>query len=295
MGKVRTSAIFYRRGIPNTNNGFANSVNGNWSIVQPTFLFNTPIRNTIIPINPVVTPELIKNGQVLLLDAGNQNSYSGSGTLWSNLGSGSSVYNTTLFNSPSFTNNGLSSYFLFNGTDQYGDMVRPVQDSFSWCILFNTTQISGDPDAAAWYSNGNPQIIGGDINGTTNDYGISIGIGTTFFGTGYSAVPIDVTIKSITNTFNDGNWHYLVATKNKTTNKMELYMDGVLNSIDYNGNDTTLDACSTIRIAAESFDGLLPPPGNYFEGKIAVVQAYNRVLSSSEINNNYNYLKSRYS
>jgi hypothetical protein len=99
-------------------------------------------------------------------------------------------------------------------------MVRPVQDSFSWCILFNTTQISGDPDAAAWYSNGNPQIIGGDINGTTNDYGISIGIGTTFFGTGYSAVPIDVTIKSITNTFNDGNWHYLVATKNKTTNKI---------------------------------------------------------------------------
>ena len=219
MGKVKTSSIFYRRGVPNINNGFATSVNGNWSIVQPTFLFNTPTRNAIIPINPVVTPELIKSGQVLLLDSGNQNSYSGSGILWRNLGSGGSSYDTTLFNSPSFTNNGLSSYFLFNGTDQYGDLVRPVQDSFSLCILFNTTQFAGDPDAAAWYSNQNPQILGGDVNGTSNDYGISIGIGTIFFGTGNSSVPIDVTIKSISNAFNDGNWHYLVATKNKTTNK----------------------------------------------------------------------------
>ncbi len=292
MGKVRTSAIFYRRGIPNTNSGFATTVNGNWSIVQPTFLFNSPTINTFIPINPIIKLELIKNGQVLLLDAGNKNSYSGSGITWSNIGLGGSVYNTTLYNSPTFTNNGSSSYFLFNGFNEYGQMFRPVQDSFSWCILFNTTQIAGDDNAGAWFSGGNPQIIGGDVNGTNNDYGISIGVGTTFFGTGYSGY-LDITIKSNSNTYNDGKWHYLVATKNKITNKMELYMDGILNSINYNGNNTTLNACSVIRIAAESFNGV-NPPFNFFGGKIAVVQAYERVLTQAEINHNYNYLKTRY-
>ena len=75
---------------------------------------------------------------------------------------------------------------------------------------------------------------------------------------------------------------------------MQLYMDGILNTpVDYNGTNTTLDACSVTRIAAESFNGAVPP-FNYFGGKIAVVQAYDRVLSNSEINYNYNYLKSRY-
>ena len=285
MGKVRTSAIFYRRGIPNSNTGFAISVSGNLSIVQPTYLFR-------MSTQPVIKPTLIKNGQILLLDTGNSNSYNGTGTTWKNLGFGGNTYDTSLYYTPLFTNIDSSSYFTFNGSTQYGQMTRPVQDSFSWCILFNTIQIAGDPDAGAWYANGNPQIIGGDVNGTTNDYGIAIGIGTTFFGTGFAGFN-DVTIKSDSTAYNDGKWHYLVATKNKSTNTMQLYMDGVLNSVGFNGDDTTLDACSVIRIAAESLNGI-EPAFNFFSGKIAVVQAYNRVLSQSEINYNYNYLKTRY-
>jgi len=40
MGKVSTSAIFYRRGIPNNQAGFGAAVQGNYSIVQPQYLFN---------------------------------------------------------------------------------------------------------------------------------------------------------------------------------------------------------------------------------------------------------------
>ena len=39
MGKNKTSAIFYRRGIPNNNYGFGGAVLGNYSIVEPTSLF----------------------------------------------------------------------------------------------------------------------------------------------------------------------------------------------------------------------------------------------------------------
>ena len=39
MGKLRTSAAFYRRGISNTDPSFALAVQGNYPIVQPNFLY----------------------------------------------------------------------------------------------------------------------------------------------------------------------------------------------------------------------------------------------------------------
>ena len=41
MGKLKTSASFYRRGIPNSNYGFGSAVLGNYQIVQPQYLFLT--------------------------------------------------------------------------------------------------------------------------------------------------------------------------------------------------------------------------------------------------------------
>jgi hypothetical protein len=35
MGKLRTSSIFYRRGVPNTANSFGYLAQGNYQIVQP--------------------------------------------------------------------------------------------------------------------------------------------------------------------------------------------------------------------------------------------------------------------
>ena len=39
MAFGRTSASFYRRGVPNSFNGFAKLAQANYSIVQPTYLF----------------------------------------------------------------------------------------------------------------------------------------------------------------------------------------------------------------------------------------------------------------
>lgn len=282
MGKNKTSSIFYRRGIPNNNPYFGSLVNGNYSIVQPIRLFQLQKQYNI------VQPQLITQGQILYLDAGNKNSYTGIGSNWKNLGSGGNIFDTTLFNSPIFINNNNSSYFSFNGTNQYGQLLRPVQDNFSLCVVFKTTQIAGDDNSPQWYANGNPQIIGGDQNGTTNDYGISIGIGTLFFGTGFAGNN-DVTIKSILNTYNDGKWHYLVAARNMYNAELNLYIDGILNSTGYNSIGVPLDASPIIRIASEAFQY-----SNFFNGNIAIVQAYNRVLSQGEINYNYNIIKTRY-
>jgi len=39
MGKLRTSAVYYRRGISNTDQNFAFAVQGNYPIVQPNILY----------------------------------------------------------------------------------------------------------------------------------------------------------------------------------------------------------------------------------------------------------------
>lgn len=293
MGKLKTSASFYRRGIPNSQNGFGGLVNNNFSIVEPIYLFRMPV-----PLPKVIQNNiLIQNGQVLYLDAGNKSSYNGIGDIWTNLGLGGATYNTRLITDasggdiPTFQNNNSASYFSFDGTNQFAYLLRPVQDSFSWCVLFNTTQIAGDPDSSAWYANNNPQIIGGDVNGTTNDYGVSIGVGTLFFGIGESG-GIDVTINTNTlptySNFNNGNWHYLVATRNIVSGLLQLYVDGILFSSVTAGTNV-LNSSTHISVACEEWN-----LANFFQGKIAVIQAYNRVLSASEINYNYNILQNRY-
>ena len=45
MGHVRTSAIFYRRGVPNNNPTFGVDVYGNYPIVQPQSIFINSINN----------------------------------------------------------------------------------------------------------------------------------------------------------------------------------------------------------------------------------------------------------
>lgn len=62
-----------------------------------------------------VAPGIITAGLIRYYNAGDTNSYPGSGTTWTDLqGSG---YNLTLTNGPTFTSSGGGSYFTFDGAD----------------------------------------------------------------------------------------------------------------------------------------------------------------------------------
>ena len=39
MGKLKTSAVFYRRGVSNQNTNFSFAMQSNWPIVQPMWLY----------------------------------------------------------------------------------------------------------------------------------------------------------------------------------------------------------------------------------------------------------------
>ena len=63
-------------------------------------------------------PKIITDGLVLLLDAGNLKSYSGSGSDW--LDQSGNKFHMSLKNSPTFVNDAGLKYFSLDGSDDYG-------------------------------------------------------------------------------------------------------------------------------------------------------------------------------
>ena len=83
----------------------------------------------------------------------------------------------------------------------------------------------------------------------------------------------------------DGTWHHIVCTNDTVTSK--LYIDGVLNNSASQGGLSTVQ--SNISIGYWQFT-----PGRYLNGNIAQVSIYNRALTASEIQQNFNATRSRF-
>jgi hypothetical protein len=95
---------------------------------------------------------------------------------------------------------------------------------------------------------------------------------------------IDITIKS-PSAYNDGNWHFVTAVRNKAAGSITLYVDGLQVA---NTTGTTTNS-----LTAPSFLGLGRNPCNssaVFTGVLDDIIAYNRVLTGTEVSNLYNAL-----
>ena len=83
---------------------------------------------------------------------------------------------------------------------------------------------------------------------------------------------------------NDGQWHHGVATYNGS--QVKIYVDGVLESTNLrSGNQTP----SSLRVGSNNAGS-----SEFFNGDIPLVKLYNRALTASEIQANYNAIKGRF-
>ena len=91
----------------------------------------------------------------------------------------------------------------------------------------------------------------------------------------------DTSIVSTTGGFNDGNWHYVVFRRTKSSGALALYVDGVSQGT-ATGTTSSLTAPSYIRF------GSLQTGNIFFNGKLDEVAIYNSlVLSSTTISSHY--------
>lgn len=235
----------------------------------------------------------VSSGSVLYLDAAQLRSYSGSGTIWTDL-SGNN-YTGSLTNTPGFSSaNGGS--IVFDGTNDFVDNGNILDTDgtspFSVSAWFRTTSTA----------NGAKNIVSKELI-TSPFTGWQLGLNTT------SATAADigkVGIAIVTSTtqimrrltsasFNNGAWYNTVFTYDgsKTRAGMLLYINGSLATV---VNSDSATVTNTISNAANyNIGGRNNNTSQVFPaGNIANVKHYNRVLTATEVKNNFDAIKSRF-
>ena len=167
---------------------------------------------------------------------------------------------------------GTGSALSFDGLDDYVTVKREVQDDFSLQAWVKTTT---SRNGSKFYQG--LGIIYADVGGKKDDFGTSILNGKFSFGTGKS----DETIQS-TSSIDDGVWHHVVATREKSTGTIAVYVDGILEDSLSTENTQELSSPKNIILGANTIDS------RYFKGNITQVAVWNITISSGGVKALYN-------
>ena len=225
-------------------------------------------------------PNIVRDGLVLALDAGAVRSYPGSGTTWYDLsGNGN---NGTLTNGPTFSTDGVSSFFF----DQTNDRVDINKNGAELGIA--DTAISGE------------LIIKKDSGFPTNNLQGHIGFGGSseglsikntnprYFLDAYNASNTRVTTDFHSTAFaNTYQYTWLILCFTFAGETLKTYTNG-----EYYTYGTLTGGIQTI----QDKDFNIAKGFGYYStyGNIASTKLYNRALTAEEISQNYNAQKSRF-
>jgi hypothetical protein len=181
-------------------------------------------------------------------------------------GSGNN-FNGTVVNGPMFLAGHSGLAVDLNGTNQFVQIPRSIQDSFTIAFWVRTTT-TGGTGAQWWVGKG---LVDGEVANVVNDFGVSLVGSHAAFGVGNP----DTTIQSTSN-LNDGAWHHVAATRNAATGAMVLYIDGAQQAT-ATGPTGTRSAAGNLRI------GSLQTNLNFFAGQIDEVHLFNVALTAAQV------------
>ena len=210
---------------------------------------------------------IVTSGLTLCLDAGFIPSYQGSGTTWYDLGY--SGFNGTLTNGPTYSTDGGGT-IVFDGSDDY-----IIVNSGS-NILSNVNYTK-----TAWFYVTNFATNNNIISSNGGGQHAFWLFGTNKLNAGHNGVWNTVVS---TTTLSLNTWYFGAVTFS-TTSGWKLYLNGVQEA-------TSVDTTTFTGIGDLSVGSYWS--GNFFTGRISIAQIYNRVLSASEILQNFNAQKSRF-
>ena len=208
---------------------------------------------------------IVKDGLVLDLDAGKRESYNRTGTSWNDVSGNQN--NGTLVNGPTFNSSNGGS-IVFDGVDDFVD--------------FNVAQSPNQPKSIELWVYIPSLFIGQILSRGPSNYEIYTFIDGNLYT--YWGSSFNTTINNPTITLN--SWTHYVFTLSGTT---EInYKNGVSLGERSLNSPPSFSNIGNLNIGRRSGGGQL------FTGKISSVKFYNRVLSASEVLQNYNATKGRY-
>ena len=223
------------------------------------------------------------NGLVINLDAGNANSYPGTGTTWFDLASGN---NGTLVNGPTYdTTNGGSLYF--DGTNKYTDIsytkinITNKLTISSWVYFLSQPSTTGNPnivDKWDWPNNKRSFHIG-----TENGY-----LATSI---SYDGLFDNRIVCSDNSSIVLNQWINITMTYDGRT--LKLYKNGSLIQSSSFSQDRNIFSDITTNIFLGRSRGT-EGSSRHLNARISGVQIYSNSLTATEILNNFNSTRGRF-
>ena len=223
-------------------------------------------------------PDIVTDGLVLNLDAGNPYSYlsGSSGTTWSNTVAVSSSISGTLTNGSVYSNGTIT----FDGSNDYVDcgnntLTNITSPNITLAAIFSSTNINTTQTIMSKAEGGG---YGLELNVTEPSLEVSIHIDGSYRIVTYASSNLQ-----------SNSTYYVVGTYDN--NQIKLYVNGIqVNALTISGNITSTSVPMCL--------GTNPATGGggirYLTGKIYTAQIYNRALSQTEITQNFNALRGRY-
>tara|TARA_R110000796_G_scaffold251891_1_gene384397 strand:- start:10 stop:705 length:696 start_codon:yes stop_codon:yes gene_type:complete len=225
-------------------------------------------------------PSIITDGLVFAVDAANPTSYPGSGTIWKDQTVNQN--NGTLTNGPTF-DSGNGGSIVFDGSNDYVDCgniddiknasqvsisIWTYIDDISFRILLGQNLISGTDQFQLYYWSANTLYI----------WIKSGNVGTVSY----------VNTSSIVNINQWYNFTLVFDGTLTNNDRCKLFLNG--------GNDIITNRGTMPTTFTNSSESFLIGRGlnGYFDGRMSNTQIYNRALSTEEVAQNYNALKSRF-
>lgn len=217
-------------------------------------------------------PKIVTNGLVLHLDAGQQNSYSGSGTIWKDLSGNNN--NGILTNGPTYnsSNGGL---IIFDGSNDYINGVHNAQ-----------TDITGNITIECWFR----------ITDTRADWVRVFGKGTSAnrtFGLWYNQSLSSFLYQrygttsmnaQYLDTVSLNTWYHMVGTS--SGNNHILYLNNIERATSSTGT-TFYSSTDPYKVGYGNIH-------TYHVGDISNCKIYNRALTITEIQQNFQALRGRF-
>jgi hypothetical protein len=226
------------------------------------------------------SPSLITEGLVFYIDAANSRSYAGSGITVNNLLGG---IGGTYIGGVGFSNANNGSFY-FDGSTNY--------------ILSNAITQNNNASALTWTawvkrSTSSSYMTFMQYSATNNDIGLEMwNNGVIYFEIGNPGN----TYGELSN--NSASWQNVTMVFDGSgvgnSSRLSAYINGIQQNLTYTGTiPSTAGSGNTLYIGNTGpFSG---PNSNLFSaGNIGAFLSYNRILSATEILQNYNAVKSRY-
>ena len=227
-----------------------------------------------------VAPTVSALIQLLYLDPGNSDSYSGSGTTWTDLSGNNNT--ATLNGSPTWTNAGTASYFTFNGTGTQN--ATTASSKYVQTYTGKTVIVAIRPSASAW-TPGLDQFRGifGTAAGSRNfntyiHQDSSNNLQIHYSAGGGGGFSNNIILPS--------NQWSIIAVTQTTGGLVTYYLNG--QAVGTNTGVTFAQYVNSGNTENVAFTD------NYWYGDIGVTAVYGSALTASQIQSNYTTLAAQY-